>query len=269
MKRALTGVGLATVIVLAVWSGRFTFAALLILINLLGLQEFYRLLESPQAKPARFAGYLLSTCLILSCLIIVSGSGSWKWLFLDIFAAFGIFIAALYHPSTIPFQNLSITFLGLMCITLPLCFFMILPFLWQFGGYYNYRLPLGVFLLLWSNDTGAYLVGRNYGKHALFKRISPKKTWEGSAGGAGVALAMGYILSRYITLLDTLQWELLAVIVIISGTYGDLIKSMLKRSVNVKDSGTILPGHGGILDRFDSLFGSAPFVFIYLIMLWQ
>ena len=123
------------------------------------------------------------------------------------------------------------------------------------------------FLLLWSNDTAAYLVGGRFGKHPLFRRISPGKTWEGSIGGAAAAVAMGYVLSVYFTIFTTVEWEALSLIIVITGTYGDLVKSMLKRSLGIKDSGTLLPGHGGMLDRFDSLLGSAPFVYCYLILL--
>ena len=114
-------------------------------------------------------------------------------------------------------------------------------------------------------DSGAFFIGKLIGKHYLFKRISPKKTWEGSIGGflaAGLAGFLNFILFEGLLLS---QWLLLALIINLTGSFGDLTKSMLKRSAGVKDSGNILPGHGGILDRFDSLMGSAPFVLVYLI----
>jgi phosphatidate cytidylyltransferase len=266
-QRTLTGGGLVILIVTAVWLSPYSFAALLLMINLLGLQEFFRLLEAPGARPSKKAAYALSACLIISCLTILTGLGNYKWLLINIPVAFGIFVAALYRPVKKPFQGLGITFLGLISISLPVCFFLATPYLTGPTGSYHSEVPLGAFLLLWTNDTGAYLVGRNLGKHLLFQRISPQKTWEGSFGGAAATLGMAYTLSRYSTLLSLPEWEILSLLIIVSGTYGDLIKSMLKRSLGVKDSGTILPGHGGILDRFDSLLGSAPFVFCYLIFL--
>jgi len=268
-QRALTGVGLIVVIMTAVWLGAFYLAGLLLLINWLGLKEFYQLLEMPHTRPARITAYLLSGCLILTCLIYSSGMGSWHWVLLNLPIGFSMFLTVLYQGRVKPFQKLAIAFLGIICISLPLCFFLVLPFLPGRDGGYHPEVPASVFLMLWSNDTGAYLTGHLFGKHALFERISPKKTWEGSAGGAIACLFTGYLLSRQYELLTTGQWEILALIVITTGTYGDLIKSMLKRSVKVKDSGTILPGHGGILDRFDSLLGAASFILIYLIIIWQ
>lgn len=267
-RRTLTGGGLVIVIVTAVWLGRYSFTALLLLIDILCLLEFYRLLEAPAARLSKMEGSFLSVCLIILVLINLTGMANWKWMLLIIPATFGIFVVALYRPSDKkPFQGLAITFLGIIAITLPLCCFALIPFLMGTDGSYHYALPAGCFLLLWSNDTAAYLFGRRFGKHPLFLRISPKKTWEGSFGGAAATLVTGYILSRYFTALTTFEWEALAVIIVITGTYGDLIKSLLKRSLGVKDSGTILPGHGGMLDRFDSLLGSAPFICTYLILL--
>jgi len=107
------------------------------------------------------------------------------------------------------------------------------------------------------------------GKHKLFERLSPGKTWEGSAGGAIFALLTAWGLSFVFHQLDLMQWMLLSLILIITGTLGDLVESMLKRSLGIKDSGDILPGHGGLLDRFDAVLLSAPFVFVYLALFCQ
>ncbi|MFD2872918.1 phosphatidate cytidylyltransferase [Mucilaginibacter ximonensis] len=267
-KRTLTGIGLIVVVLTAVWLGAFCFAGLLLLINLLGLHEFYRMLETSPNRPVKIAVYILSASLIFSSLMVSSGM-SWKWLLVNLPIAFSIFIIALYQGRAKPFQGLANTFLGIIYISLPLCFFLVPPFLLQAGGVYHFQIPAGIFLLLWSGDTGAYLSGNLFGKHPLFQRISPHKTWEGSLGGAFAALITAYVLSRYVNLLSVSQWETLALIVIVFGTYGDLVKSMLKRSVRVKDTGTILPGHGGVLDRFDSLLGAAPFILIYLTIIWR
>lgn len=121
--------------------------------------------------------------------------------------------------------------------------------------------------MLWTNDTGAYLAGRFFGKHKLFERISPKKTWEGSIGGGILTIGVAFILSVYFTNLDQTNWIVLAILVAVFGGLGDLVESMLKRSLNIKDSGNLLPGHGGILDRFDGLLLSIPFIYSYLYLI--
>jgi len=127
-----------------------------------------------------------------------------------------------------------------------------------------FTFPVLYFFMLWANDTFAYLTGMKFGKHKLFERISPKKTWEGSAGGLIFTMILAVVFSVYFKFLTLPEWLGLAGIIVVFGTYGDLAESMLKRSMDCKDSGKFLPGHGGILDRFDSVLLSAPFVFVYL-----
>jgi len=266
-KRILTASVLITVIVTTVRLGPYSFAALLLLINLLSLDEFYRLVEKTGPPPSRVVGAFVSTTMIFSVMATLTNLVSWKCLLLNIPVVFCTFIDALYRPVYEPFQRLAITFLGVGIISLPICCFAALSFQAPFSPNYQFEIPLGVFLLLWMNDSSAYVTGRCFGTHPLFQRISPGKTWEGSVGGAVAALVTGYLLSRYFTFLSLIEWECLSMIIVVTGTYGDLIKSLLKRNLGVKDSGNILPGHGGMLDRFDSLLGSAPFVYTYLVLL--
>jgi phosphatidate cytidylyltransferase len=128
---------------------------------------------------------------------------------------------------------------------------------------------LALFITIWVNDTGAYLVGITLGKHRLFERISPKKSWEGFFGGAIFALISGYVFSLLITEINLIEWLIFSEIVVVFGTFGDLIESLIKRTVHVKDSGNLIPGHGGLLDRFDSLLLAAPAIFIYLSILFS
>jgi len=121
--------------------------------------------------------------------------------------------------------------------------------------------------MLWSNDTGAYLTGMGFGRHKLFERHSPKKTWEDFIGGVLIAAGVGIIIGHFYTELDWMQWAGMGAIIGIIGTMGDLVESMFKRSINVKDSGSILPGHGGLLDRFDGLFLAVPIVYAYIYLL--
>jgi phosphatidate cytidylyltransferase len=117
------------------------------------------------------------------------------------------------------------------------------------------------------SDIGGYFAGVNFGKHKLLERISPKKSWEGVAGGFVLCIISSIILSNFVTKLDLTEWIILGIIICISSVIGDLIESMIKRTANVKDSGTILPGHGGILDRFDSALLVIPIVYIYIILI--
>lgn len=118
---------------------------------------------------------------------------------------------------------------------------------------------------MWASDTGAYCVGSLIGKHPLFKRISPNKSWEGSVGGAVLAIGISMIFAHYDTsLYSTLQWAGMALVVVVFGTWGDLVESLMKRQLGIKDSGNILPGHGGMLDRFDSSLIAIPAVALYL-----
>jgi phosphatidate cytidylyltransferase len=131
---------------------------------------------------------------------------------------------------------------------------------------YNHEITLGFMFLLWANDSGAYLIGMSLGKNKLFERISPKKSWEGFFGGLVVAIGVAVLCSLFFTTLAVQHWIVMAILVTLFGTFGDLVESMFKRSMNVKDSGKLLPGHGGFLDRFDGLLIAAPMVYSYLVL---
>ncbi|MFP9099212.1 phosphatidate cytidylyltransferase [Flavobacterium sp. RHBU_24] len=145
-------------------------------------------------------------------------------------------------------------------VIIPFLLIIKLPFL---TGDYNPYVIIGMFVLIWANDTFAYIVGKSIGKTKLFERISPKKTVEGFIGGVVFTVAGAYILGLYYTFLTPLQWMVFAAILSVFGTLGDLVESKLKRTSGVKDSGSIMPGHGGILDRLDSVLFAIPFLFLY------
>ena len=153
--------------------------------------------------------------------------------------------------------------LGLLIryLIFSMSFLVLLPF---YNGTYNPYLMICILVLIWSNDSFAFLVGKNFGKRKLFVSVSPKKTIEGFIGGIIFALLAAILISKYNTDFTLLNWIVIAVIVSIIGTLGDLIESKFKRQANIKDSGNIMPGHGGILDRLDSLFFAAPFVYLYI-----
>ncbi|MGB1042214.1 MAG: phosphatidate cytidylyltransferase [Tenacibaculum sp.] len=153
-------------------------------------------------------------------------------------------------------------FLNLIYIVLPFFFLIKLPFI---KDIYYANIIIAIILLIWTNDSFAYLVGKNFGKHKLFEKVSPKKTIEGFLGGLFFAIIAGILISNYLsTTFSVLNWIVIAIIVSVFGTLGDLVESKFKRQANVKDSGTIMPGHGGLLDRLDSLFFLAPFVYLYI-----
>ena len=192
-----------------------------------------------------------------------------------------LFISELYLKQPNPINNWAYTMLSQMYIALPFSLLNILAFTASPEGLvvFNPILPLSVFIFLWMNDTGAYCVGSLIGRHKLFPRISPGKSWEGSIGGAIVVLAVAYLIflfdSGQLThladagfrssgMLTMEQWLGLGLVIVIFGTWGDLVESLLKRTLGVKDSGNILPGHGGMLDRFDSSLLAIPAAVVYL-----
>lgn len=176
-----------------------------------------------------------------------------------------IFIRELYRIEGGVMNNYAYFTLSQVYAVLP---FAMLNILAAYGGNgYNYIMPLAIFIFIWSNDTGAFCVGCTIGKHKMFKRISPKKSWEGFVGGAVTAIVAGYILSLFFDVLNAWQWMGMAAVVVASGTLGDLIESCMKREIGIKDSGNIMPGHGGILDRFDSTILAIPCVIAYLYLI--
>jgi phosphatidate cytidylyltransferase len=243
------------------------------LILLAGTQyEYYLLIRSTGIRPQMVTGMITGfTVYVLSTLIAAGRLPSDCFLILIPFWAI-ILIIELYRKQEKPIDSLAHTFFSVLFTAVP---FSMLPFTAFSRNGLDSILPhgsiqfspgivLGFFILLWAYDTGAYLLGTTFGKHRLMERISPKKSWEGFFGGLVIASAIACFLSGWLGILDTRGWVIIAVIVSIAGTYGDLVESMLKRSLGVKDSGNIMPGHGGFLDRFDSMILSFPLVYLYI-----
>ena len=183
-----------------------------------------------------------------------------------------LFISELYTGNKNAIHDWAYTMLGQMYIALPLSLINILAFETQIDGvHYSAVLPLSIFVFLWTNDTGAYCSGSLFGKHKLFPRISPGKSWEGSIGGGIfvliVAALIGYFTnnaSNGAPAMSILEWMGLGLVVVFFGTWGDLVESLFKRTLGIKDSGNILPGHGGMLDRFDSSLMAIPAAVVYI-----
>mgnify|MGYP005848221835 CR=1 FL=1 len=281
-QRVIAGVLGAAVLINAIYWNEWSFFVIFLLIMSFSLWEFYTILEKANFKPTKklaigvgilmFSGvffvqeaqdfYLLTSfypILILASLTLM----------------FLLFILKLYDKTdTQPFTNLAMTILGLVYVCLPFTLFLeasyvtvSLPKGKQIIGsfsMYNYQIPLGILFCLWASDSGAYFVGRKLGKTKLFERISPKKSWEGLAGGMFFSQMVAWVLSMYFTSIEAWKWFVISGIIVTIGTYGDLVESMLKRSLGIKDSGSVIPGHGGFLDRFDGLLVAMPFVALFL-----
>lgn len=263
-KRSITGILFVLVLGGAILFHAVTFFALIVIIVALGIVEFYKLMDSTPVRTNKVLGLTVGLLLLtLTCLYSIGVADvAWFWIVVPVISS--VFIAELYRKQEHPFQNIAITLFGVLYVAVPFSLLVNIGFPQQSITGYQPRLIIGLFFLLWANDTGAYVTGITMGKHPMFSRISPKKSWEGFAGGLFFTLLVAFIISRYFIALQVIDWIIIAIIVCIFGVWGDLIESMLKRSLNIKDSGNILPGHGGILDRFDSILFSAPIVFVYL-----
>lgn len=259
--RAITSFFFVLIMLAAVLTGPYTFSAFFVLLGLLCTDEFYRMVRSEAIQPNRLLGLLLGIVLFTAIVLCVLTDAGLIYLYAGVPLISLIFFTTLYRNRKDPFSDIAFTFLGLIYGMLPFVFFYALGFI---NGVYEYSYPLGFMLMLWASDTGAYLTGRSLGRHKLFERHSPKKTWEGFAGGLLLSVVAACLLAHYFNGPALWQWIGSAVMIAVFGTFGDLTESMLKRSLDVKDSGAILPGHGGLLDRFDGLLLAAPLVYIFL-----
>jgi len=261
--RAITGLLFVIVMLASLLTGVWTFTAFFAILSLC-LNEFYGLVKSETVNPNVIAGLVGGVLIFVGIGLHYVLAIDSKFLLIIVPAIGIIFIAELYKHSLNPFTNIAFTIAGLAYAIAPFSFFFALAFL---PGAYSYHYPMAFMLLLWSNDTGAYVVGRWLGRTKLFERHSPQKTWEGFIGGVLFAIFVSGIIGYYLKDLDAWGWRGMAFLIGTFGTMGDLVESMLKRSLNAKDSGSLLPGHGGLLDRFDGLFLSAPIVFAYLYLI--
>ena len=268
-RRVTTGTLFVISMLIGVFGGGLTFFLLFLVINLLCMWEFLGLALPQKSVNDQFRmgiGLLLGvtplfyTMLLQSQWFVVPDLDMPPILLLTPLI-FGIFILELFLNTPRPFASISHILLGTIYIGLPLS---LLPFIAFENGYYVSRFLIALLLMIWLNDTGAYFVGKKHGKTPLFKRISPKKTWEGTLGGLVTVLLLCFILSAFIDDLALWQWLVLGFVTFLFGSLGDLVESMFKRSLEVKDSGTLLPGHGGFLDRFDGFLFAIPFFVLLL-----
>lgn len=271
LKRAFTAIVFVIVMLGGLFGGRYSFIGLFALITALCLWEFLGLVLHNEAKKdfyRKFIGLGLGIMPFILASIVqlnfIPDRESFIVMAALLFSPFVFlcFVFELYTQSEKPFMNIAYLVLGLFYIGIP---FALLDFIAFSGEYFYATTVFGLLLMTWTNDTMAYFIGSQLGKTPLFPRISPKKTWEGTMGGVAVTFLVAYILSIYITDLNLMNWMVLAIIIAIFGSLGDLVESMLKRSHQIKDSGSLLPGHGGLLDRFDGFIFMLPFAAAYLL----
>jgi phosphatidate cytidylyltransferase len=271
-RRTLTGAWIVIFIMGGFWIHPLSFF-LTALVLLTGTQyEYYLMIRNTGVKPQMFAGIITGiTAYSLSTLVAWGMIPARSFLFL-IPMILLIMIIELYRKQEKPFDSLSHTLFSVIYSAIPFSMFPFAAFsrtglksiIPHPSIIFSPGIIIGFFILIWANDTGAYLTGMSFGRHKLMERISPKKTWEGFLGGILIASIAAWFLSDWLGVVDKIHWIIIAIIISVAGTFGDLIESMLKRSTGVKDSGTIMPGHGGFLDRFDSALISFPVVYLFI-----
>ncbi|XWN35669.1 MAG: phosphatidate cytidylyltransferase [Roseivirga sp.] len=260
-QRVLSALVAIPVVILALFWSVWSYFLLFFVIAMFSLLEFYKLVGLVGARPQRLWGTLGGLLIYVLAFMHSSGYFANRPLYGAGPIIALIFLIELYRKEAAPFANIAYTLLGIVYVGMPFALLHSIAFI---QGTYSHEPVLGLFLLLWANDTGAYLVGAAIGRRKLFQRISPSKSWEGSIGGAVLTLITSYMMGHYSHSMDWGTWLGIAGIVILAGTYGDLVESMLKRSLQVKDSDQTIPGHGGFLDRFDSFLLSVPFILAYI-----
>ena len=270
--RTITGILFVAIVVCSFLTPE-GMVALFALITGLTVWEFTGLVnERPAVTVNRFiatvAGVYLFFSMTYYCSDLYGGAAKSVVFIPYLVTIVYLLIAELYLKAKDPINNWAYTMLSQMYVALPFSLLNVLAFNATNDGLvaFNSLLPLSVFVFLWVNDTGAYCVGSLLGRHKLFPRISPGKSWEGSVGGAVFVLAAAWAISHYLdaVMLNMWEWLGLGLVVVVFGTWGDLVESLFKRTLGIKDSGSILPGHGGMLDRFDSSLLAIPAAVVYL-----
>ena len=260
--RALTGAVFVAIIVGSILFNEYSFALIFAAIAALASAEFYRLVDDLTHSPrgTMLVDVIGSILLFITFYIYATKDFHISGIITVPYLVYFLvrFIMQLYDKVERPLEGWAYSFLGQIYVALPFALCNVLYFR------FSPIILLSLFVFIWVNDTGAYLVGCTIGRHRLYERISPKKSWEGFWGGLILAAAIAYLASLYLDILHTWQWIGLAITCSIFGTWGDLCESLIKRSLNVKDSGNILPGHGGWLDRFDSVLLAVPAAILYL-----
>jgi phosphatidate cytidylyltransferase len=256
--RSITGALFVAVVVASIFVHAFAFGILFFIFTIVGSYELVKASKGISNLSINKPFVYISSSLTYLFIFLQAYSLENKFIYLLFLLLPIAFLVELYRKKEMPFLNVAYSLLPAIYIALPM-------------GLLNYfreidegKLLLAFFVTIWAGDTFAYIVGSLIGKHRLFERISPKKSWEGTMGSMVLTLGLSAFYPYFFGTLPLWQWIVFVLIALISGAYGDLVESLFKRSVAIKDSGSILPGHGGVLDRFDAVILASPFIFVFL-----
>ena len=256
LRRSFSGIVYILIFISAILFSKESYIILISIFGFLCIWEFSKL-----SKLKNYAAYLFFPFILFLLIKRQDSFATVGILIINIVSSLFL-VYQLFAKKEIHFSDdrakLGIT---IRYVIFSMCFLVLLPF---YENNFHPYLMISILSIIWVNDSFAFLVGKNFGKHKLFPSVSPKKTIEGLLGGLVFSLLTGFFISRYNKDFSTLNWLIIAVIVSLVGTIGDLVESKFKRQANIKDSGNIMPGHGGILDRLDSLLFAAPFVYLYI-----
>lgn len=261
--RTFTGAIFLVAIIGSILLHPLAFFGVLFVFSSLALNEYFLLAAKGESRKQNLSFFILGILIYTITGLIGVGLLDIRFAAIIIPLFLVVIILELLRKTNHSWPRIGIYLTGFAYISIPfglLNFFYIVPEVDAF----QVGILIGLFAIVWSNDVFAYLVGSMIGKHRILERVSPKKSWEGSIGGLLFALLAAYILSLFFTQLSLSRWLVMAAIIVVFGTLGDFAESMLKRQAGVKDSGTLFPGHGGVLDRFDAVLFATPFVYFYL-----
>lgn len=271
IQRTITGIVFVAVLVGGIIGGPVSFSILFAVITALTVYEFGTIVgKQDGVRINRAVCALAGVFLYFGFAYIGVAPGHNEVLIPYLFLLIYLMVSELYLKRKNPLNNLAYTMMSQMYIALPFSLLNVLAFHTDLTGSvseYNPILPLSIFIFTWVNDTGAYCTGVLFGKHRLFERISPKKSWEGSIGGGAFSVIAAAVLAHFFPFMPLGVWIGLGLTIVVFGTWGDLTESLLKRTLGIKDSGNILPGHGGMLDRFDSTLMAVPASVVYLYLI--
>lgn len=273
IQRAITGIIFVGVLIGCILGGPISFSLLFALITALTIHEFGNIVsKQPDVEINKPICMLAGVFLFFGFAYLGVMPGQTEILIPYLFLIIYLLVSELYLKKKNPLNNWAYAMMSQIYIALSFAMLNVLAYhsignegeLSNYQVQYNPILPLSIFIFTWINDTGAYCTGMLFGKHRLFERISPKKSWEGSIGGGVFSIIGAIVMAYFFPFMPISIWIGLALTVVIFGTLGDLTESLLKRTIGIKDSGNILPGHGGMLDRFDSTLMAVPAAVVYL-----